>query len=212
MKWEQPEAKTYNIEVKWEPLTRSYFAEFEPAPGITWCINGPSVAFVLRELSNRFEESGKYGSDEEVIEKLVIEKVADCNICSAPIFFARLPPPSEKHLAFDVEPIEASKIRGARSARFAVKKGRFKGQDRTFYHVIWMSPTVAGPVWVAHPEVCGGNRKAPLSPALRERWQERRQQFTISDDEKNNAIAGLLEINREIEGTFHGSEPDLSGS
>jgi hypothetical protein len=212
MKWEKPQNEKYTIDVDWNPQARIYTLTLKSphiqAPIVQW---GQSLAFSLRELANRLEESGKFGSDEELVtDPKAFQKDTDCKYCSAPIMFAVIPPNS-KWLAFDVKAVQAEKCRGTRLARFGAtmmvtKNGRYNQTKRA----TWISPTTTGPAWVPHPETCGVKTEPPISPGVKELWQEHRAQFQIAPEETNDVIAGLKAIAMDAAKVKEGIQDDLS--
>ncbi len=207
MKWEKPQAENYTIDVVWNPQARIYTLTLKSphmqAPVVQW---GASLASAMRELANRLEEQGKFGSDEELIsDPAFFTKDADCKYCSAPIMFAKIPPQG-KWLAFDVVAVQAEQCRGTRVARFQSSSFSRNGRMRSSGYIAkWLAPTATGPAWIPHPETCGKS-KMPISPGAKTRWQEHhnlqyssevRKEIKNAPEETSDVIAGLRAIAAE---------------
>lgn len=150
-----------------------------------------SVASALRLLANQFETGGLFGSADEQLADLAVHPHADCKYCAAPIFFAHLPPPSTKWLAFDPAPIDAKFLDGVRVATFS-KRTDARGRPT----VQWLTRKPEGPVWVPHPETCGQKEEPPINPYLRQLWEPRR---ATNQKERNRMISRLTQITEEVQ-------------
>lgn len=160
-----------------------------------WMGKGRSAASALRELADRFETANIHGSDREFGESVSRKASVICKYCDVPIFFAKLPYPSTKFLAFDPESIEAGQVTDVKTARFLEDTN---GTGRAM--VVWSKSTTTGPVWIPHPECCGKNPKEPKNPVLKARWEERRKASKkLTEDKSKQVISGLMDIAADID-------------
>lgn len=148
-----------------------------------------SAATALRLLANLLEASGQHGSDKENLDELISDPHALCKYCFAPIFFAHLPLPSTKFLAFDVQPVDASLVKGIRTAMFS-KHADPRGRP----YITWVSMRAQGPVWIPHPEVCG-DAVSPENDTLRARWQIRHETYL---QKRQNVIERIRTVRRNL--------------
>lgn len=161
-----------------------------------------SVASALRLLANLFETAGLFGSDKERLADLAVKPHCRCKYCDAPIFFAHLPAPSVKFLAFDCTPLDARQVPNLRVATFS-KTADPRGRPT----IIWHFSGTEGPVYIPHPETCGQRDEPPLSPTLRRLWD---QNSEVSLEQQNQMIHKLQNFTREV-GNFNGNESTIPG-
>lgn len=192
-KEELPKSRSFNIKAIRMP--NGTYAVSYGTTGI-FSFAAPSMASALRLLADQFEASGEYGSTEEKLADFAKNPHSQCKYCQAPIFFARLPPPSMKFLAFDTVPVDAQEVQGIRVATFT-KLTDPRGRPLTR----WLNPK-KGPVWIPHPETCGQREDAPLNSVLKNLWEPRRE---VNMGKQNHVVKRLREIINVEVGALHGN-------
>lgn len=159
--------------------------------GIGFTSNPPakSASTALRLLATQLETAGLHGAIDETLSDIALNPHAACKYCYAPIFFAHLPHPSEKFLAFDTQPLDATQAKGLRVAVFS------KVVDQRGRPVVAWALRPTGPVWIPHPECCGERTEPPENEYLARRWEPR---HTIHMRQRDQVIDRLRNVLHEV--------------
>ena len=150
-----------------------------------------SAATALRMLADEFDALDVLGSGEERLRQYSKTPDILCKYCKAPIFFAVLT--SGKYLAFDTEPVEGGEMGILDRCATFPKSGQTRRGPKPL--ASFNTGPRKGPVFVPHPNTCGGTVMPPTCAPLLERWTQNR---TVTQAHVDRAIAGLRHIRQEI--------------